>query len=351
MKHFKFLSCLSMVIGLLVILTGCPKPANMAETKGNVYFTFFDTVSYIYSYAGDSQEAFDANCEEVAAILEEYHRLFDIYYEHSGVNNLCTLNSQAGGDWLTVDEKLIDFLLYAEELYEKTDGEMNVMMGAVLRPWHDSRTQAASGNAALPDRGVLEEAAKHTSFDLLEIDREGKRVRITDPLASIDVGALGKGYATEMAAEYLIGKGISSYVLNIGGNIRVIGQKTDGSGWLTGIKNPQAPDTYSSYITLADTSCVTSGIYERYFTVDGKRYHHVIDKDTLMPATYFASVSIITPDSGLADALSTALFCMSYEEGTELLQDFEGVEVLWITSDGTQYMTEGYKALISETTK
>ena len=350
MKLIKTLLCLFMVLGLLVVMTGCPETANKAEPKGMVYFTFFDTVSYIYSYKVETNEQFGKNCEGVSEILEEYHRLFDIYHEYSGVVNLCTLNKNAGGEAMVVDEKLIDFLLYAEELYTLTGGEMNIMMGAVLRPWHDCREAAStnSANASIPEQEVLDEAARHVDFSLLEIDEQNLTVRITDPEASIDVGALGKGYATEKAAQYLIENGVSGYVLNIGGNIRIIGQKPDGSGWLTGIKDPFDPGSYAKRITISDVSCVTSGIYERYFVVDGSRYHHVIDKDTLMPSEHFASVTVITSDSGLADALSTALFCMSYEDGLALVQSIGGVEVFWVANDGTQYMTEGFAALVGE---
>ena len=316
-----------------------------------VYYAFFDTVSYVYSYAGDSQEAFENNCNAVSEILGSYHKLFDIYYEHSGVTNLCTINKNAGGEPLKVDRALIDFLLYAKELYTLTNGEMNVMMGALLRPWHDCRTAASEDpkNASLPSDEVIAEAMKHIDFSSLEIDEENETVRITDPDASIDVGALGKGYATEKAAEYLKANGINGYVLNIGGNIRIIGTKTDGSGWLTGVKDPKNPNyAYASYITIANTSCVTSGDYERFFSVDGKQYHHVIDKDTGMPAAYFSSITIITENSGLADALSTALFCMSYEDGQALVASLSGVDVLWIDQNGNQFMTEGYKALITE---
>ena len=352
MKIFKSLTCLCAVLGLLVVLTGCPNSAHKdeenKEPKGQVNFTFFDTVSYIYSYAADPQEEFDANCEGAFAVLGEYHRLFDIYYEHSGVNNLKVINDNAGGAPIEVDQKLIDFLLYAKELYVTTGGEMNVMMGSVLLLWHNSR-EAASNNAAdaqIPTSEALAQAALHTDISLLEIDRENRTVRITDPNARIDVGALGKGYATEMAAQYLKDKGVDSYVLNIGGNIRIIGHKPDGSGWGTGIKDPAAPSQYAFKITIANTSCVTSGDYERYFFVDGVKYHHVIDKDTLMPASYFSSVTVITENSGLADALTTALFSMSYEDGLALVNRVGGVDVLWITSDGTQYYTPGIADMI-----
>ena len=353
MKIFKSLICLCAVLGLLVVLTGCPNSAHKAEPtkpQGMAYFTFFDTVSYIYSYAGDSEEAFGANCEEVSVILDEYHKQFDIYHEYAGVNNLMTINKNAGGDPIKVDQKLIDFLLYAKELYTLTGGEMNVMMGSVLRLWHDCRTAAGSDptNVSIPGEAELAEAALHTDISLLEINVAEQTVHITDPKARIDVGALGKGYATEKAAQHLREKGINSYVLNIGGNIRIIGHKPDGSGWGTGIKDPKNPEQYAIKLTLANTSCVTSGDYERYFYANGVKYHHIIDKDTLMPADYFSSVSIMTADSGLADALSTALFAMSYEEGLALINKIGNVEVLWIEKDGTQRQTPGLAAMIMQ---
>ena len=315
-----------------------------------VYFNFFDTVSYIYSYADDSQNDFEANCEAVSDILEEYHHLFDIYYEYSGINNLKTINDNAGKEPVQVDQKLIDFLLYSKELYTLTNGEMNVMMGSVLSLWHDCRETASASpsNASIPTKEALDKAALHTDISLLEIDVASNTVRITDPDARIDVGALGKGYATEKAAEHLLQNGVDGYVLNIGGNIRTIGHKHDGSGWKTGIKNPADPSQYALKLTIADTSCVTSGDYERFFVVDNVKYHHVIDKDTLMPASYFSAVTIITPNSGLADALSTALFSMSYEDGLALVNQIGDVEVLWITSAGVQYCTPGFAELTIE---
>lgn len=334
-------------LGLLVIFAGCSKARPNPEPKAMVYYSYFDTVSYIYSYAGDSEAAFEENAAIASGVLEEYHRLFDIYHEYTGMNNLCTVNRLAGGEPVAVDQKLIDFLCYAGELYETTGGEMNVMMGSVLRLWHDAYTGAVEdpSAAAIPEAGVLADADSYTDFDLLEVDPVNCTVRIKNPLASIDVGALGKGYATEKAAQALIDAGATSYVLNIGGNIRIIGQKTDGSGWLTGVRDPANSDGgYARYLMLDDISCVTSGDYERFFTVKGVKYHHIIDRDTRMPADYFASVTVLAADSGVADALSTALFCMPYEDGLELVERIGGVDVLWILPDGTQLTTEGIDA-------
>ena len=316
---------------------------------GKSFFEYFDTVSYVYSYAGDGTETLDENCEMVGDILSEYHKLFDIYYEYSGINNLCTVNKNAGGEPIEVSPKLIEFLKYAEELYTLTNGKMNIMMGSVLKLWHDERTYAASNpqNAKIPTNEALIEASKYVGFEFLEIDEENNTVRITDKNARIDVGALGKGYATEKAAQALIAKGVEHYVLNIGGNIRIIGTKVNGESWKTGIKNPKNPNyEYSAYLNLADTSCVTSGDYERYFTVDGKKYHHIIDGETNMPAEYFSSITVICEDSGLADALSTALFCMSYEDGLTLVESIDGVGALWIGRDGEVKASERIKNLV-----
>lgn len=351
MKFGKAGLALCWLLMLPLLFAGCHKEPPKVDPMGKSYFTYFDTVSYVYNYAGDSAERFDQRSAEVSHLLDTYHKYFDIYHEYAGIQNLCTVNKQAGGEPVQVDQELIDFLLYAKELYHRTNGKMNIMMGSVLSLWHDCRTQAsADPNAArLPGDEELAEAAKHTDIELLEIDQEKRTVRIADPLASIDVGAVGKGYATEIAAQYLAEQNCSGYVLNIGGNIRIIGTKPDGSDWITGIRDPLDSDGgIATKLHLADTACVTSGIYERFYTVDGVRYHHIIDPDTLYPAQNFSSITVITPDSGLADALSTALFCMSYEEGLALVQTMPEVEVLWILPDGKLQMTQGISERIVE---
>lgn len=333
----------------LVLLSGCSASAEPVKAQGKSYFTYFDTVTYIYSYAGDSAERFSDCSAEIADTLGEYHRLFDIYHEYSGINNLCTVNKMAGGEAVTVDARLMEFLLYARELYTLTGGEMNVMMGSVLTLWHDARETASDDpkNAYVPSEEALAEAAEHTDISLLELDEENSTVRIADPLASIDVGALGKGYATEKAAQKAEALGCASYVLNVGGNIRIIGTRPDGTGWKTGVRDPKNPDAgFCAKLLLSDTSCVTSGIYERYFTVDGVRYHHIIDKDTLYPSTLFTSVTVVTKDSGLADALSTALFCIPLADGVALCESLGDVEALWVLPDGEMHVTPGMEALL-----
>ena len=353
MKFSKYLSLFLCLVLVLTALSACAKNITDEEGKNNIeepktqgksYYDYFDTVSGIFSYKGDSADEFEANCEAVSALLKEYHQLFDIYYEYAGVNNLKTVNKNAGIAPVKVDSKLIDFLIYAKEIYTLTDGTTNVAMGAVLKLWHDAREHGTNvpEEAYLPDEAALSEAASHTNIDNMIINKEDGTVYLSDPLMSLDVGALGKGYATERAAELLISRGATSYVLNIGGNIRAIGQKVTGDGWVTGITNPdKTKDDFVCKVVIKDISLVTSGDYERFYVVNGTPYHHIIDPKTNMPATYFASISIFTKDSALADALSTALFCMTYEEGLALVQKIGNVDVIWVDSSGTVKMTDG----------
>lgn len=349
MKFRKLLSFFICLLLVLSLLCSCKtKNKNIEDEpkpQAKSYYEFFDTVSVIMSYKNDTSEEFEANCAAVSSILNEHHKLFDIYYEYEGVNNLRTVNKNAGKEPVRVDRRLIDFLLYAKEIYTLTNGCTNVAMGSVLKLWHDAREAGEDDpeSAALPSFDALTEASKHTDINKLIVNEQESTVFISDPDMRLDVGALGKGYAAERAAELLISRGVSSYVLNIGGNIRAIGEKATGEGWITGITNPDkaSEESFVCKVLIKDISLVTSGDYERYYTVDGMRYHHIIDPKTNMPSNYFSSVSVFTKDSGLADALSTALFCMSYEEGLALIGNIGGVDAIWVYSDGTVKMTDG----------
>lgn len=331
------------------MLTSCNnnKKTSSASPHSLSYYEYFDTVCTVSSYSGESKESFRTNASNVEKELKKYHRLFDIYNDYEGINNIKTINDNAGISPISVTDDLLDFLVYAKSMHTLTDGTLNIALGSVLGIWHNHRTEAIKTpeNATIPSAHELAEAALHTNIDNLVIDKDEKTVYISDPAMSLNVGALGKGYATQKIADLLINQGVTSYVLNMGGNIKVIGAKTDGNGWITGITNPDKSSgkQFIAKVILKDISLVTSGNYERYYTLDGVNYHHIIDPDTLTPANYFSSVSVMTEDSALADALSTALFCMSYEEGLSLISKIGNVEVLWVKNDFTTIKTEGFE--------
>lgn len=315
------------------------------------FFDVFDTYSEVIVYAKDeaaANEALNAAHEE----LKAYHRLYDIYNDYEGVSNLKTVNDSAGLAPVAVDSRLIDMVAFAQEMDVKTGGRMNIAMGAVLTIWHDHRTAGIDDpqNATLPDMAALQAANQHTDINSLVVDKAANTLYITDPEMRLDVGAVAKGYAVERVAQDMIARGVTSAILNIGGNVRTIGARGDGTLWRVNVQNPDltAENQGLTTLSLKDLSLVTSGSYERFYTVDGKQYHHIIGPDTLMPAAYTWAVSIVTEDSGLADALSTALFTLSIEDGKALLQKFPGVEALWVELDGTIVRTDGFSALTGE---
>jgi thiamine biosynthesis lipoprotein len=192
----------------------------------------------------------------------------------------------------------------------------------------------------------LQEASAHTNIENLVIDEENSTVTLTDPKMKLDVGAIAKGYAVEMVARTLEEKGITGYVLNVGGNVRTVGTKPDGTPWTAGVENPAEEENadYLAYLALDGRSLVTSGSYQRYYVVDGKRYHHIIDPATLMPSEGFVSVSIVCQNSAEGDALSTALFCMTLEEGLVLIESIPDAEAMWLLPDGTKHESSGFDA-------
>ena len=328
---------------LTCLLTACtPQP----KTYSTHSFDYFDTATTLTGYA-DSQAEFDAVAEQVMGQLEEYHKLYTIYHRYEGMENLCTVNELVDGAHrtVTVDRRIIDLLLYAREMYTLTDGMTNVAMGSVLKLWHDHRAVGMDDpvSATLPPADALEQAAQHTDITKMVIDEAACTVTLTDPAMRLDVGAIAKGYATQRIALSLEQQGITGYVLNVGGNVRTIGGKPDGSGWAVGLEHPDgAAAEYLEVLELAGQSLVTSGSYQRYYLVDGKPYHHIIHPDTQMPATGYRSVSVLCTDAGLADALSTALFCMPLAEGQALVESLPHVEALWMAQDDTVTRSSGW---------
>lgn len=357
----RFVSALltgALCFGVLTACGSTQKPASSgvsadAQRYSTIFYDAFDTVTQVIAYC-DSEEEFTRQMDALHADLLEYHRLYDIYNDYDGVVNVKTINDNAGVAPVQVDDKILGMLELARQMYDTTNGKLNIAMGSVLRIWHDYREAAeASTNEAdnkLPEQEALDAAARHCDISNLVIDENAKTVYLSDPDMSLDVGSVGKGYAVEMAAQAAEARGLKSALISVGGNLRAIGTKPDGSQWSGGVENPwNASEVYTntnsifgSPINMSDLALVTSGDYQRYFVVDGKRYHHIIDPDTLWPAAYYNGVTVLCPDSGMADCLTTALFCMPLEEGQKLVESLDGVEAMWCTPDKQATTSSGW---------
>ena len=337
----------------LSLLAGCSAKKPTQERYTAVFYDVFDTITTVIAYC-DSEDEFNAQMDALHADLVAYNQLYDIYNDYDGVTNVKTINDNAGKAPVEVDDRILSMLELADRMYQTTNGKLNIAMGSVLRIWHTYREAAeANENEAdnkLPTTEELEAAAQHCDINDLVIDEDAKTVYLADPEMSLDVGSVGKGYATEMACQAAEARGLTSALVSVGGNIRAIGTKPNSGPWVAGVDNPW-PDQDGQYATAryVDTvelqpgqSLVISGDYQRYFTVDGVRYHHLIDLTTLQPARYMNSVAIVSSDSGLGDALSTGVFCMPVEKGQALIEQLNDVEALWMLSDETMLQSSGW---------
>lgn len=331
---------------LVLMLTGCaPKPQPEKPVIYEATFlTLFDTVTVIKGSA-ESQAAFSETAQKIHDELEYYHQLFDIYNSYEGLQNLKTVNDMAGVAPVTVDKAVVDLLTDCRGYYELTGGRVNVAMGGVLKLWHDARDHGINypQEAALPDPEALEAAQAHCSWDAVVIDEAASTVYLSDPQTRLDVGAVAKGWAAQRVAE----NAPAGLLISVGGNVCATGPKTaSGTPWVIGVRDPAgAADDFLHTLYVTGGSYVTSGDYQRAYTVDGKLYHHIIDPQTLMPSTYWRSVTIVCADSGLADALSTALFLMPREAGQQLL-DSCGAMAMWVDPEGSVFYSPGFEEII-----
>ena len=298
------------------------------------WFEYFDTFSTLTVYTNE-KEAFEQYSNTCRSMLEEYHKLLDIYHEYDGLTNLKTVNDTSAP--LEIDEKLGEFLSFGKEMYELTNGMTNIAMGSVLSLWHTAREAKQ-----LPKNDALIDANQHVNINDLRISEDQTTVEKNDPKLKIDAGAIGKGYVAEKISEELQAMGCESFLLNLGGNTVAHGTKPQNEPYLAGIENPTDGAGFEGSVKLSGYALVTSGSYQRYFTVNGVDYHHIIHPKTLYPENYCLSVSVLCPDSGIADALSTALFCMSFEDGQALLENLEDTEAVWLFSDGSTKTTDGF---------
>ena len=328
---------------LLVSLVGCAA-MRAPQRYERVFLDVFDTVTTVILYDTSESQA-NEHFDELHMLLQEYHRLYDIYHAYEGLNNLYTVNEQAGKAPVPVDSRILDLIDYAKEMDALTNGRMNIAMGRVLDLWLQYREAGLRDpdHAALPPMDQLSAANADANLENIVVDRAAGTLFLVGPQTQLDVGAIGKGYAAGQITEAMWQNGVTSMLLSVGGNVCSIGTRADGTAWQVGIQDPYSDGNLCA-VQVCGQSVVTSGTYERFYTVDGKRYHHIIDPATLLPSTYYDSVTVISTDSALADALTTGLFCLPLHQGQALVASLDDVEVLWVLPDGTQTQSAGFSA-------
>lgn len=339
---------LLLIIGILFYLTSCQKKMEKQEFT---MYDAFDTVITFTAYT-NSEEEFETYRSIVEKEFKRQHRLYDPYHSYKNLSNVKTVNDNAGKKAVEVDPEFISLLLYTKENNQKYGDDVNIAAGRLTNTWKNYRDEALRGEPAkLPTTKELAEAEEHMDLKDIQIDKEKSTVFLKDEKMQLDFGAVAKGWATERVAEKLEAAGLNAGILNAGGNIRTIGDpKVAGrEQWALGIQNPNAMQKNSDVSQILavykakKTSLVTSGDYQRFYTVDGKKYHHILDPKTGFPASYFKSVTVACENSALADFLSTTLFIKNYNEGKKLVDSLEGVECIWVFPDNSIQTTKGFE--------
>ena len=350
----KIIAAVMSILLVAAMFTGCKKQPVSEYTKYNdTFFDAFDTMIMVVAYTKTEQE-FKDYFSKIEKRFLELHKLYDIYNNYEGINNIKTINDNAGIKPVKVNKEIIDLIEFSKDWSKRTDNHTNIAMGAVLKIWHDYREAGKDDpdNAKIPPMDQLKEAEKHTDISKVKVDVNNSTVYIEDKDVSLDVGAVAKGYATELVAKEMEAAGLKSFIINAGGNVRTVGKPFDGirERWGIGIQDPDKSVTTDEdnldTIFVSNKSVVSSGDYQRYYIVDGKRMHHLIDPKTLMPGDYFKAVTIVTEDSGVADFLSTTTFLLPYEQSRALVESLEGVEALWVLKDGRIEATKGMEKIM-----
>lgn len=332
-----FKKIISLFLSLLFIFLVFPLSSceEVITENNRVFYDCFDTVCVVWDYSGMESEKFDKLAADIEASARHYHTLYDAHNEYDGINNIASLNRLAGQGAVKVDKAIIDVLEFSKKMYEDTDGKVNFALGSVTHLWKS----LPASEKRIPYDTELSEAMAHTSPDSVVINRESSTVEILDPDLRIDLGAIAKGYTAEVIKEELSSLGYSSIVLDFGGNLCAVGTKPNGEGFESAIQNPLYDGSGNKYlrddVILIDQALVTSGTYQRYYTVDGVKYHHIIDPESARPENRYISVSIQTRSSAVADALSTAIFNMDFEVACEFIGSYEEkMEVTFLFPDG-----------------
>ena len=296
-----------------VVLLSCGRTEMEFERTGFVMGTVVEVKVRAPSDAV-AERAFDAVFSELAAVDEA----MSVYRDGSDIGRI---NASAGGPPVPVDPETIKVLKEAKRVSALSGGAFNITVGPLLDLWGFK-----SGSFRVPGNEDVEAVlADLIGADKIEIDGERGTVRLAKSGVEIDLGGIAKGYGVDRAATALRENGIERGMVNVGGDLYCLGEEA----WRVGIRHPRETDELIARISIADEAVATSGDYENYFTLDGRRYCHIVDARNGSPVdTDIVSVTAVAKSCMLADAIATAVFILGEEEGMALVEGIDGVDVV-----------------------
>ena len=330
-------SCGMLAAALLLGASGCSQTQQEASlqtlpAEASAGLFAMDTYIDLTAYGPDAEAALEAAQTRILE-LEGLWSVTDPGSDIYAVNH-------SGGAPTQVHADTAEVLTFALEMAEETGGALDPTLYPVLTAWGFTTDQYQ-----IPDSGTLSALLENTGYE--KVQQDGRTVELPAGM-ELDLGAVGKGYAADETAQILADYGVESALLDFGGNVLAMGSRPDGTPWRIGVRDPNSDGTLG-VLEVTNQSVVVSGGYERYFVgEDGERYWHILDPETGAPArSGLTQVAIISPESKLCDALSTAVFVMGLEEATDLWRARQDFEMVLLADDGTVYITEGLSGRFS----
>ena len=323
----KIINTIVMISALAVMLCGCQKSENKKISKQGFYF---DTIIQITLYGTDDEQYIN-DCFDIAG---KYEKMLSNTIDDSDISRI---NKAAGEQAVCVSDETVSLIQKGIEYGRLSGGKFDITIGELSNLWNfpeiaenSKSDDNEADSSVIPSDEKIDEYLGHVDYNKIKID--GNNVMITDEKTQIDLGGIAKGYIADKMKEYLKSKKVTSGIINLGGNVLTIGSKSDGSDYTVGIQKPF--DRFGASIAtikIDDKSVVTSGIYERYYRVDGKIYHHILDTQTGYPVENdLYSVTIISDSSCDGDALSTTCFALGKDKAEKFIKSMDGVEAIFV---------------------
>lgn len=340
-KHKKITLTLMSLTVLLLILTACAKenPRDLADEPIERTEFLLGTIANIKVYNENSEDALDKAFERVTQ-LDDW---FAMQKEDSEISEV---NRQAGIAPVEVSEEVFRVMERALYYAEESEGAFDPTIGAMTSLWNIGQE-----NAAVPDEDKLNDVLDVVDYSLVELDEEKQTIFLKEEGMKVDLGGIAKGYITDEAARILKKEGVNTAIIDLGGDIVVVGNSTRGETepWRVGIQDPFTErGEIMGLVELADSAIVTSGIYERNFEEDGKSYHHLLDPETGYPFdNNISGISIIADNAMDGDAIATAAFAMGVEKGLTYINEMAGVDIIYVTKDRKVYTSENISEKVS----
>lgn len=325
MKYKRLTALLSASILLLSGCSGLPRERSQTYTD-----TLFDTVISVQIFDSVDEDVLKG-CEK---LCKKYDSMFSNKIEDSEISRI----NSAGGNPVEVSKETIKLIKKGIYYSEMSDGAFDITIAPVSSLW-DFKAETPS----VPSPEAIAEAVSHVNYENIII--RDNTVKLADPQAGIDLGAIAKGYIADRIKDYLEEEGVRHAMINLGGNVLAMGSRLDGSDYNIGIQKPfdETGEPITS-VKISDKSVVTSGIYQRYFKADGKIYHHILDPNTGYPCeNNLYSVTILTDSSLTADALSTTCFLLGYDRGMKLINQLDNVDAVFITNDNQIHYSKNFQ--------